>query len=279
MTDKEKKKEEINKKRFTPKQRPYDVARNRGEGRLNYRSNQDNFKKRLDERIAFAKDITNRGSTGAFSGERGQFDPQEHPSPGEADMYQRGESLGLNKGQIDNFIKSGPANVNNDAGDQAQQDRLQGAGGLQGARERMAGNDGNPQNGAGGEAPQRDIHAPQGEQNGPGGARGLTTGSERNQLFSQGDRDSAKSMRKQSRAYNLAYRQKIRQGDRTGALDILNDANEKGVSFGGVRSANFFENQAQQDRNTGFKRGVNPNGRPNKRLGLQEEEDEDDAMF
>ena len=93
----------------------------------------------------------------------------------------------------------------------------------------------------------RGVSQVRGETNGPGGASGLTSGSERNMLFSQQARNNAKANRKQSRAYNLAYRQMLRQGDRVGALGILNDATDKGVSFGGVRQAGAFEQQAQDD--------------------------------
>lgn len=104
----------------------------------------------------------------------------------------------------------------------------------------------------------RGVSQVRGETNGPGGASGLTTGSERNMLFSQQARNNAKANKKQSRAYNLAYRQMLRQGDRVGALDILNDATDKGVSFGGVRQAGAFEQQAQDDlyRGSAGKRGV-----------------------
>lgn len=93
----------------------------------------------------------------------------------------------------------------------------------------------------------RGVSQVRGETNGPGGASGLTSGSERNMLFSQQARNNAKANKKQSRAYNLAYRQMLRQGDRVGALGILNDATDKGVSFGGVRQAGAFEQQAQDD--------------------------------
>lgn len=267
MTDEEKKRKKdkqaqsANDKRYTKVERPHEIANNRQQVMENYRHNQNEFARLRSEKNIFANDISNMKSTGAFSGDDGA-----------ESMYARGESLGLGRDKIDAFIsKQGSMGEADGTGEPQMRDALW-------RGERKA--DRAPYTEADdGRIPMGSAWGPNGqaratgESNGPGGARGLTTGNERNELFSQSDRDNAKSMRKQSRAYNLAYRQKIRQGDREAALDILNDANDRGVSFGGVRSAGFFEQQAQRDRMAGYNtRGTKLPGRG----GLRNKKDFDD---
>ena len=87
-----------------------------------------------------------------------------------------------------------------------------------------------------------------GETNGPGGASGLTSGSERTQMYTASDRQAAKNYKKKSRASHLAYRQKIREGDREGALKILNESGDRGITFGGVSQSGAALETAKRDR-------------------------------
>lgn len=252
MTEEDKKKaakkkaaSQINNRRFEGQQRPYETAETGEQAYQNMNSNRGEQKRLLSGKQDFAADIDARADSGAFAGDEGQ-----------ASMYERGTSLGLSREQVDKYINKGGQGTEAPQGAQAPAEsqgmrvgtdrlgpnRLQGA--SRGPGLSAFGQNSSLAKGGGFQAT--------GETNGPGGARGLTSGSEFNQIYSQAERDKAKSMRKQSRAYNLAYRQKIREGDREGALGILNDAGDRGVSFGGIRSAGFFEQQAKTDSYNGM---------------------------
>lgn len=250
-------------KRFENQSAPFAAPKNRQEITANLATTQGNNKQRGLDKQSFADDLTNSG----FSLSTASEEDKEN-------LYARGASLGVGREKLDNFLSSDRTQSGGTQGGATQggyavtksdpvmqgdvlgapnrgrggtntygSTGLQGASGLGGARGLSDDNTQQPSSPFG----TRGVSQVRGETNGPGGASGLTTGSERNMLFSQQARNNAKANKKQSRAYNLAYRQMLRQGDRVGALGILNDATDKGVSFGGVRQAGAFEQQAQDD--------------------------------
>jgi len=121
---------------------------------------------------------------------------------------------------------------------------VQGSGGLSNQRESLN----SPSRLAPSEFGTRGASQVRGETNGAGGASGLTSGSERTQMYTASDRQSAKNYKKKSRAAHLAYRQAIREGDRKGAFQILNEAGDRGITFGGVSQSGAALETAKRDR-------------------------------
>ena len=121
---------------------------------------------------------------------------------------------------------------------------VQGSGGLSNQRESLN----SPSRLAPSQFGTRGASQVRGETNGPGGASGLTSGSERTQMYTASDRQDAKNSKKKSRAAHLAYRQAIREGDRKGAFQILNEAGDRGITFGGVSQSGAALQTAKRDR-------------------------------
>ena len=284
-------------KRFDKKPIPFGTATNTDQIRANMETLRGNAEQKKLDRIGFSSDLTNSG-----------FNLSSASTADKDNLYERGSSLGVSRDQLNTFLTNGGSQVQQggvqDTGGESnypiQENALQNRGvresdpveqgdilgapnrgrggtntfgstGLQGARglggARGLNDNSQLQSSTFG---TRGAAQARGETNGPGGASGLTSGSERNSLYSPQARAKAKADKKQSRAYNLAYRQMLRQGDRVGALGILNEATDKGVSFGGVRQAGAFEQQAQYDLNgqqgVGVGRGMTQ-GRPEDKKG------------
>jgi len=281
-------------KRFEKQPIPFENATSRAQVRANMEVNRGNAAQKKLDRQGFASDLTNSG-----------FDASSASSADKANLYERGSSLGVSRDQLNTFLtdrgsQGGQGGAQDGGGESNYPIQENGLlnrgvresdpverGDILGAPNRGRGGGTNTfgstgLQGARGLSNQREsLNSPsrlapsqfgtrgdaqvRGETNGPGGASGLTTGSERNSLYSPQARAKANADKKQSRAYNLAYRQMLRQGDRVGALGILNEATDKGVSFGGVRQAGAFEQQAQYDLNgqqgVGVGRGMTQ-GRP-----------------
>ena len=291
-------------KRFEKQPIPFDKATTRAQVRANMEVNRGNAAQKKLDRQAFASDLTNSG-----------FDASSASSADKANLYERGSSLGVSRDQLNTFLTNGglqgeQGGVQDDGGESnypiqeigpmgrgvRESDPVErgdilgepnrgrggtntyGSSGVQGAR--GLSNQREFSNSSSRLAPTefgtRGSSLARGETNGPGGASGLTSGSERNSLYSPQARANAKANRKQSRAYNLAYRQMLRQGDRVGALGILNEATDKGVSFGGVRQAGAFEQQAQYDLNGQQGVGV---GRGTTQVQRDKDEDKKRSRF
>ena len=220
---------------------------------------------RLEARKDFANELTDNG-----------FDMSTASKDDKKNAYARGASLGVSRKQLDNFLNPKEADRPGQqstakpegGGTRGGSSGVQGSGGLSnnGRKEswyhqmgrdiqkfnNSSPNDIVPLNSPSRLAPSefgtRGASQVRGETNGAGGASGLTTGSERTQMYTASDRQDAKNSKKKSRAAHLAYRQAIREGDRKGAFQILNEAGDRGITFGGVSQSGAALETAKRDR-------------------------------
>lgn len=224
----------------------------RNQSIANYNQQKD-APSRTMKRRDFARDLRN-------------YDPAYASPERTASVNQRAEQLGISQARLRAFLDADPKERTPMTAVQRMRQEIAGG---DNAGNNVAANAGQQQQAAFGFGKRLGGRGMAGrpETSGIGGASGLTSGNERNEMYSPAAQYAANAERKLSRDYNMAYRQAIRQGDRKGALNIRLNATQNGISFGGIKGRFDLEQKAQGQMNPNAAGQARPNVKPDAMFG------------